>query len=121
MLLVNDTVHRNVMAGYLIILFPVTLGLLLFTWRELRGWNRFLLLVVASATFGILILTPSRGALLALGVVLLLIIVLRWKWGWIAIPISLDTVDGIIAFWGSNRFVEVLSSGVALEGFQGCF
>ena len=118
-LLVKDTIHRNVMAGYLIILFPVTLGLLLFAWKELRGKNRLLLLIVACTVFGILILTQSRGALLALGVVLLMMIVLRWKWGWIAIPFSLMAVGGMIALWGADKFLQVLSSGVSLEGLEG--
>ena len=90
-LLVKDTVQRNVMAGNLIILFPISLGLLLFAWKELRGWTRLLLSLVVCTIFGILILTQSRGALVALGVVLILLIALRWKWGWIVIPIMLSS------------------------------
>jgi putative inorganic carbon (HCO3(-)) transporter len=118
-LLVNDTVHRNVMAASLIILYPITLGILLFAWKELRGWYRFLLVIVACVVFIILILTQSRGALLSLGVVLLMLIVLRWKWGWITIPFSLLAVGGTIAFWGVEKFLNVLSSGVSLEGLNG--
>jgi putative inorganic carbon (HCO3(-)) transporter len=118
-LLVKDTVQRNVMAGNLIILFPISLGLLLFAWKELRGWNRFLLLVVACTVFGILILTQSRGALVALGVVLIVLIALRWKWGWIVIPISLSAVVGIFALLGTDKFLAVLSSGVSLGGLEG--
>jgi putative inorganic carbon (HCO3(-)) transporter len=119
MLLVNDTVHRNVMAGNLIILFPISLGLLLFAWKELRGWTRFLLIIVACTVFGILILTQSRGAIVALGVGLILLIVLRWKWGWIAIPISLTAIGGIITLLGADKFLGLLSSGVSLEGVEG--
>jgi putative inorganic carbon (HCO3(-)) transporter len=118
-LLVKDTVQRNVMAGNLIILFPISLGLLLFAWKELRGWNRLILTVIVCTIFGILILTQSRGALVALGVVLILLIALRWKWGWIVIPISLAAVGGTIVLWGADIFMEVLSSGVSLEGLQG--
>jgi putative inorganic carbon (HCO3(-)) transporter len=118
-LLVKDTVQRNVMAGNLVILFPVTLGLLLFAWKELRGWNRLLLTIVAGTVCGILILTQSRGALIALGVILILLIALRWKWGWIIMPISFAAVGGMIALWGADKFLEVLSSGVSLQGLQG--
>ena len=118
-LLVKDTIHRNVMAGYLIILCPVTLGLLLFTWKELRGWNRVLLLIVACTVFGILILTQSRGALVAFCVVLLVLTLLRWKRGWIAIPASLLVLAGLIASLGSDKFLEVLSSGMSLGGLDG--
>ena len=118
-LLVKDTVHRNVMAGNLIILFPISLGLLLFVWKELRGWNRLLLTLVTCTIFGILILTQSRGALVALGVVLILLIALRWKWGWIVIPISLSAVVGVIALWGKDKFLALLSSGVSLGGLEG--
>jgi putative inorganic carbon (HCO3(-)) transporter len=118
-LLVKDTVHHNVMAGYLVILFPVILGLLLFAWKELHSWNRLLLLCAAGTAFGILILTQSRGALLSLGIVLLTLVVLRWKWGWIAIPLSLLAVGGIIGFWGVDKFLETLSAGVSLAGLEG--
>jgi putative inorganic carbon (HCO3(-)) transporter len=107
------------MAGNLVILFPVTLGLLLFAWKELRGWNRLLLTIVAGTVCGILILTQSRGALIALGVILILLIALRWKWGWIIMPISFAAVGGMIALWGADKFLEVLSSGVSLQGLQG--
>jgi len=118
-LLVKDTVQRNVMAGNLIILFPISLGLLLFAWKELRGWMRFLLTLVACTILGILILTQSRGAIVALGVVLILLVVLRWKWGWIVVPISLLAVGGIIALWGADKFLAVLSSGISLGGLEG--
>jgi putative inorganic carbon (HCO3(-)) transporter len=107
------------MAGNLVILFPVTLGLLLFAWKELRGWNRLLLTIVAGTVCGILILTQSRGALIALGVILILLIALRWKWGWIIMPISFAAVGGMIALWGADKFLEVLSSGVSLQGLLG--
>jgi putative inorganic carbon (HCO3(-)) transporter len=118
-LLVKDTVQRNVMAGNLIILFPISIGLLLFAWKELRGWSRLLLIIVACTDFGILILTQSRGAFVALGVVLILLIALRWKWGWVIIPISLVALGGVIAFWGPDKFLTVLSSGVSLGGLEG--
>ena len=118
-LLVKDTIHRNVMAGFLVILFPITLGVLFFAWKEIRGWNRFLLLTTSIIVFGILILTQSRGAILALGAALMILIALRWRHGWLTIPISLLAVGGMIILWGPNRLIDVIGSGVSLEGLDG--
>ena len=52
-LIVKDTVHKNVMAGNLILLLPVSLGLLFFTGREIRWWNRLLLAIVVLSVMGI--------------------------------------------------------------------
>jgi putative inorganic carbon (HCO3(-)) transporter len=119
LLLVKDTVHRNVMAGNLILFLPVFLGLLLFDWKQLKKWMRLLLLLVACTVFGVLLLTQSRGALIALSVVLFALIILRWKRGWIIIPVACVALGGIIYFMGLDRLVDVLSSGVSLEGLEG--
>jgi putative inorganic carbon (HCO3(-)) transporter len=118
-LLVHDTVHRNVMAGALVILYPIALGMILFTWRSLRGWHRFLLAIAAGTVLVILILTQSRAALLALAVIFLGLIVMRWKWGWAAIPISMLATLGLILYLGVGNFVILLSSGVSLQGLEG--
>jgi putative inorganic carbon (HCO3(-)) transporter len=118
-LLVSDIVHRNVMAGFLVILLPIALAILLFTWRELHGWKRLFLALITAFILGILILTQSRGALLALGFVFLLLVILRWKWGWISIPLSITLIGGIVAYLGVGKSLELLASGVSLEGLDG--
>ncbi len=118
-LLVSDTVQHNVMAGSLVILLPISMGILLFAWNELRLAHRLLLAVATSIVFLILGLTQSRGAILALGVILLLLIALRWRWGWATIPLALAAVAATVAYLGIDRVLTLVASGVSLEGLQG--
>ena len=117
--LVQDTVHRNVMAGNLVILLPITLGILLFAWKEIHLWQRILLGLAALVVLGMLVLTQSRGALLAFAGISLLLIALRWRWGWLAILVS--GVGGILLsiYIGLERSLEFISSGVSLGGLEG--
>ncbi len=118
-LLVRDTIHHNVMAGSLVILLPISLGLLLFAWKELRRWQRALLTVVAVTVLTVLVLTQSRGALLALGAAIVLLISLRWRRGWVATPVSVVAAAGAVAYLGIERVLSILASGVSLEGLAG--
>jgi putative inorganic carbon (HCO3(-)) transporter len=118
-LLVKDTVQHNIMAGSLIILYPITLGLLLFAWKELRSWYRSLLVIVAMVGLLILILTQSRGAILALLAVILILMSLRWKRGWIAILVSMAIGAAAIGYLGIDKSLAMLASGVSLEGLAG--
>lgn len=119
LLMVKDTVHHNVMAGNLVLFLPVSLGILLFDWKHLRLLNRFLLILMAGTVLWILVLTQSRGALLAISVVLITLTVLRWKFGWISIPVASAILGVIIYLIGFEKLVDILSSGVSLEGLEG--
>lgn len=84
-LLVSDTVNPNVMAGTLVIVLPCPVALLLWGWRGL-GWPERLLAVIAILVMaGMLILTQSRGAALALGAALAVMVMLGWRRGWLAL------------------------------------
>ena len=118
-LLVQDTVHRNVMAGSLVILLPITLGILLFAWKEIHLWQRILLGLAALVVLGMLVLTQSRGAPLAFAGISLLLIALRWRWGWLAILVSGVGVILLNIYIGIERSLEFISSGVSLGGLEG--
>jgi putative inorganic carbon (HCO3(-)) transporter len=117
-LLVQDTVHRSVMAGSLVILLPIPLGLALFGWKELRPWERFTLILVALVVTGMLVLTQSRGALIALSVTMIAMVVLRWRRGWAIIPAAI--LAGFLArvIYNVDQIVDLLSSGVSLSGVE---
>lgn len=79
-----DTIHANVMAGYFVLLLPCALALWLLWWHNIWPW--FLGVyggVAAGMMLGMLVLTQSRGALLALGAGLVCLVTLHagWKWG----------------------------------------
>jgi putative inorganic carbon (hco3(-)) transporter len=116
-ILVSDTVHPNVMAGNLAMFFPVTIGLLTFSWKWLSRLERSWTLVAALSIGAVVVLTKSRGAWLSLVVVLVLIALLRWrKWSLLGLMIPL----GMLVYYGfSSPALEMLASADALGGIQG--
>lgn len=104
--LVSDTVNPNVMAGALVILLPTPLAALLFGWQQLSKLTRGLAGVTALFMSGILILTQSRGGLMALAAVLLVMALLRWRRGWLLLLAS--AIPGAIA-------LQLLGAGVVLN------
>jgi putative inorganic carbon (hco3(-)) transporter len=118
-LLLADPIHPNVMAGALVVLLPCALAPLLFGWQQLRWFERTLVGLAAAAMLGVLILTKSRGGLMALGAMLVVLIVLRWRWGWLAVPLAV-LAAGLAIWWiGEVRVVEALSATQTLGGMDG--
>jgi putative inorganic carbon (HCO3(-)) transporter len=118
-ILVADTVHRNVMAGSLVILLPLPLAALVFLpWRA-RAWSAWYLLSCTLLAGGMLVLTQSRGGLLALGAAGLLLAALRWRGGWLLTPLAglIGLGGGLLLGW--RRLAEFLSAGVDLGGLDG--
>jgi len=118
-LLVSDTVHPNVMAGSIVIILPIGMALLLFGWRNLKGWQAVLLLIATLITTALLILTQSRGALIGLGAAVLILVILRWRWGWVAIPLAVVGAVLLIYQIGINTVLDFISSGVSVQGVEG--
>jgi len=90
--LISNGIHPNVMAGTLVMLLPIPLAFLIFPTPSLEItlnsaharprwlWHSFALfnLIAVLAMMAVLILTQSRGALLALATVLCTLCLLRW-------------------------------------------
>ncbi|NJN67450.1 MAG: O-antigen ligase family protein [Chloroflexaceae bacterium] len=114
-----DTIHPNVMAGQLVVLLPFPLALALFAWRA-TGWRTGLLLsATALSMMGLLVLTQSRGALLALVAVLILMAVLRWRYGLVLLPlVAVILLIGWL-FVGPGRLLEALATEQSLGSFAG--
>ncbi len=118
-LLVSDTIHPNVMGGNIVIILPIGIALLLFTWRHLKGWQTALVLTATLISTAMVILTQSRGALMGLGAALLVIVLLRWRWGWIAIPLAGLGIALLIYQIGFDAVIDFISSSVSIEGAEG--
>jgi putative inorganic carbon (hco3(-)) transporter len=116
-ILVSDTVHPNVMAGNLAMFFPITIGLLTFSWKGLSRLERSWTFVAALCIGAVVVLTKSRGAWLSLVVVLVLVALLRWRW-WsllgLLIPLGM-----LVYYVFSSPALEILVSADALGGIQG--
>jgi putative inorganic carbon (HCO3(-)) transporter len=80
-LLVADTIHPNVMAGYLVLLIPYPSSLLLFHSQHLAWPVRGFLGMTVLVMGGVILLSLSRGALVALVATMLVITILRWRKG----------------------------------------
>ncbi len=101
---IADTINPNVIAGQLIILLPIPLAMLLWGGRWLDWGMRLVALPVVLVMTGILLLTQSRGALVALGAVLITMIMLRWRYGWFVLLMTF-IVSGIAVHFGDTRFI----------------
>lgn len=116
---VTESINPNVMAGALVLLLPLALALPFFAWRNLRWFERLLTVITALAMLVILVISKSRGGLLALGAVLTLLAVLRWRRGWLLLPGGV-LITGIFLWWiGPSRVLEMLTASQALGGLDG--
>ncbi len=116
---VTDTANANVMGGSVLILLAAVSGLLLFAGRPLRWFEGLWYALAALAGVGVLVLTQSRGAVLALGLSGVLLVVLRWRWGWLAALVS--AVGLVVAFniVGATPLINLLVSSATLGGVDG--
>lgn len=116
---VNDTANPNVMAGTLIILLPCALGLLWFCGLSL-GWIDLSLasLSVVIGTF-VLILTQSRGGILALGETLVLMVVLRWRRGLWLLAGVVVLIGVLVILLGPTSIIEGILANASLGGIDG--
>ena len=77
--LIADSANPNVMAGYLVILLPLAVGLLLFNWHGYSGLVIGFIIVTILLALIVLVMTQSRGAWLAFLISMSVLLVLRWK------------------------------------------
>lgn len=116
---VTESINPNIMAGALNLILPLALALPLFAWRTLRRFERLLAVIAVVAMLGILVVSKSRGGLLAVGTVLILLAVLRWRRGWL-IVLGGVLIIGTIFWWISpDTILEMLTATQALGGLDG--
>jgi hypothetical protein len=72
-LIVQDTAHPNVMAGYLVIIFPISISLLLFSWQEMNWWIKLICIAASILIPLTLILTETRVTKITMAPVILLV------------------------------------------------
>ncbi len=118
-LLVSDTTNPNVLAGYLAILLPCALALLLFCWTRLNWLFRLFVVGSVLCMGAVMALTQSRGALLALTAALIVMVMLCWKWGWLLVFPSVFVAGILIRLLGIARLVEILASSSTLGSAEG--
>jgi putative inorganic carbon (HCO3(-)) transporter len=114
-----DAIHPNVMAGYLVILLPVSAALLLFAWPSLGRKLRLGLSLACLFILVILLLTKSRGAWMGFGAVVLLLAALRWRRGWLLIPAFMLVGIAVMLLVGSGPLLDALATSGTVNGVAG--
>ncbi|MBE0699886.1 MAG: O-antigen ligase family protein [Anaerolineaceae bacterium] len=106
--LLNEKVNPNTMAGFLVVLFPLAMAGFLFT----RGWGktRWVFGISTLVMLAMLVLTKSRGALLAAILVFLFFIVIHWRWGWIAAVLAAASTGIAVLYLTLFQSAAILSS-----------
>jgi putative inorganic carbon (HCO3(-)) transporter len=117
--MVADSVHPNVIAGTLALLLPITLAWMLFNWRALRVFDWAIGILSLASMSGVLLLSLSRGAIMAFGAAVLALVVLRWRWGWIAILLALLGAWAGVYWFGAERALEILVASKTVGSFNG--
>jgi len=112
-------IHPNVMAGTLDLLWPLALsGFAFINWKR-HPWQKVYYGLTAFIIGCIIILTQSRGALLAIGVIFVGLICLRWRYGWLSLLVIAVGGAFAIELWGINAIMDFLSAGISLAGSEG--
>jgi putative inorganic carbon (HCO3(-)) transporter len=108
----SDPAHPNVMAGSLVLFAPMLLALILYKSKPPLGQRLhigFYVLCFVSlfSVLGVIVLTLSRGALLAFVVAVAVLMAIRWKWGWI-IGVTLLSIGIVLARINGPSSVDII-------------
>jgi O-antigen ligase len=114
--LISDTINANVLAGYLVFIIPLALGILMANLQNLQNVEKIIFGVSIICMTLILILSQSRGAVIALGFSLIGLILLLWKRGWILIAVSVLGAFLAASLFGFTQLLSMLSSPGSIIG-----
>ncbi len=117
--LLGGEVNSNVMAGSLALLAPIAWAAALFGWRSLRWPERIGAILTGLLLPGAILLSQSRGALVALAIAAVAMAALRWRFGWLAAPMSV--AGGGLVIWrlGLERIAGLFDAGSSVGGLSG--
>lgn len=88
LLLVQDYIHPNVLAGSLILLLPFPLAYLMFGWKKVNWHERLLAITAVLLILTMLVLTRSRGAWIAAAVSIIILLLLRDRRSWLLLLLA---------------------------------
>ncbi|RME57518.1 MAG: O-antigen ligase domain-containing protein, partial [Caldilineae bacterium] len=113
--LTPGNVNANVMAGALVVVWPLWAGLALRPeWAKRRWWS-WLCGVVAVGMLGVLFLTQSRGAYLAAAAGLGVLFLMRWPKLVYALPVAALAVAFAVVRIGPDAILNQVTSGAAAQ------
>ena len=117
--LVNDSVNPNVLAGSLLIFGVLIVQALL--WARLRERSVFWLLNAVSIPLvgGVLLLTQSRGGLMAFGLGLFILVSLRWRYGWLSWLVIVGVAGWAVSLFELPQILDLAFGGQQFQGLSG--
>lgn len=111
----GETINPNILANVLLMAMPYLMALFLAPGWTQRRWIPPLMILLFLWLAAILVFTESRGAWIALFVVIPLLIGLRWKRLLWLLPAAL--IAGVIGlFRAGPGFIDKLASGASISG-----
>jgi putative inorganic carbon (HCO3(-)) transporter len=112
----GETMNPNVLAGALAVIFPLALALSLrWDWTS-RRWLSTLSGLLAIGIVAIIVVTASRGSLLAIAAAVPLLLILRWPRLLFLAPVLL--LGAIVLFYlHGPTLLDQLAAGPATSGF----
>lgn len=125
---IGETIHANVLAGSLAVILPMIVALIISPadtatsakWPRIRSSSaRVLLSLIAVCMLLVILITQSRGAYLATGVVLPMMLIFRWPrtaYLWSALVVLFLVFSSQL---GTGWIAEQLSNDASLGGWQG--
>lgn len=116
---IQEAVNKNVMAGILVALWPLTLAWSATSWPKRRWGLRILGAAAAVVVLGVLVLSQSRGASIAAAMGLFVLLALRWRWLWLLALLAAAALALLI--W-QGQFASALVTAMqsdALGGLDG--
>jgi putative inorganic carbon (HCO3(-)) transporter len=118
-LLVANPAHPNVLAGTLVLALPVPLALLMFAGAGLTRLERVAAIAAAVGMTAILVLTKSRGGMIAAFVAALVLCLLRWRRAWLVMLLA--ALLGALMLWraGFDDLTDTLLDNGAIIGVPG--
>lgn len=118
---IQEVVNKNVMAGILVGLWPLSLAWLGVARGRWRWPERLAALLSAGAILGVLVLSQSRGAWVAAAGSLFVLVVLRWRVMWVGAPLGI--LGAAVLAW-QGRLLPLVAQALqsdALGGIEGRF
>ncbi len=114
--LTSDTIHPNVLAGSLIAIIPLAFAMLLYNFSQSSIFERFIYSGTVIMSVGVLLLTQSRAAILALLLVLLILLFMRSRWAWYLPLVGLLAGLGMALWLGMVEVRYLLNNFLSLAG-----
>ncbi len=113
----GETINANILAHALLVSLPLAAALALRGgWTE-RRWPRPLCALLVLLMLAVLYVTQSRGAYLAVGVMIPLLLMLRWpRLAWLAPFIAVMALALFV--WQGPQLLEALTAGTATSGID---